>query len=170
MSALDGWIDVCCAGTWRDMGGREVALDEARLDRIIAAHAAADPAPVVVGHPKTDARAFAWVSGLRRTGDRLQAQLRDIAAPFREVVEAGRYAGRSIALQGDTLRHVGFLGGRAPAVSYYRAPLAILLPRAYGATPAGHDPHPVSTSIISRQWSLGPHSSAWLSARTCTRS
>lgn len=116
MSALDGWIDVFRAGTWRDMGGRDVALDEARFDRIVAAHAAADPAPVVVGHPKTDAPAFAWIDGLRRSGDRLQAKPRDIAQPFREAVEAGRYAGRSIALQGDTLRHLGFLGGRAPAV------------------------------------------------------
>ena len=32
------------------MGGREVALDETRLDRIGEAHAAADPASVVVGH------------------------------------------------------------------------------------------------------------------------
>ena len=116
MSALDGWIDVCRAGTWRDMAGREVALDEARFDRIVEAHAAADPAPVVVGHPETDAPAFAWIDGLRRSGDRLQAKLRDIAPAFREAVEAGRYAGRSIALQGDTLRHLGFLGGRAPAV------------------------------------------------------
>ena len=116
MSALDGWIDVCRTGTWRDSQGRTVPIDEGRLDRIVAAHGVADPAPVVVGHPETDAPAFAWVDGLRRTGDRLQAKLRDIAAPFREAVEAGRYAGRSIALQGDRLRHVGFLGGRAPAV------------------------------------------------------
>ncbi len=116
MSALDGWIDICRAGTWRDMAGRAVPLDADRLDRIVAAHAAADPAPVVVGHPETDAPAYAWIDGLRRVGDRLQARLRDIAPPFREAVEAGRYAGRSIALEGDRLRHVGFLGGRAPAV------------------------------------------------------
>ena len=79
MSALDGWIDVCRAGTWRDMAGRDVAIDEARLDRIVDAHAVADPAPVVVGHPETDAPAFAWIDGLRRVGDRLQAKLRDIA-------------------------------------------------------------------------------------------
>ena len=116
MSALDGWIDVCRAGNWRDARGREVALDESRFDRIVAAHGNADPAPVVVGHPETDAPAYAWIDGLRRSGDRLQAQLRDIAPAFRQAVEAGRYAGRSIALQGDTLRHLGFLGGRAPAV------------------------------------------------------
>ena len=116
MSALDGWIDICRAGTWRDMQGRAVSLDRDRLDRIIAAHAAADPAPIVVGHPEADAPAYAWVATLRRVGDRLQATLRDIAPAFREAVETGRYSGRSIALQGDTLRHVGFLGGRAPAV------------------------------------------------------
>ena len=116
MSALDGWIDVCRAGSWCDTQGCEVGLDEDRLDRIVAAHAAADPAPVVIGHPETDAPAYAWIDGLRRVGDRLQAKLRDIEPAFREAVEAGRYAGRSIALQGDMLRHVGFLGGRAPAV------------------------------------------------------
>ena len=75
MSALDGWIDICRAGTWRDMAGRAVPLDADRLDRIVAAHAAADPAPVVVGHPETDAPAYAWIDGLRRVGDRLQARL-----------------------------------------------------------------------------------------------
>ena len=116
MSALDGWIDICRAGDWRDIAGRDVRLDEDRLDRIVAAQSAADPAPVVVGHPEANAPAFGWVDSLRRVGDRLQAKLRDIAPAFREAVEAGRYAGRSIALQGDTLRHLGFLGGRAPAV------------------------------------------------------
>ncbi len=116
MSALDGWIDICRAGTWLDIAGREVTIDETRLDRIVAEHAAADPAPVVVGHPEADAPAYGWIESLRRVGDRLQATLRDIAPAFREAVEAGRYAGRSIALHGDTLRHLGFLGGRAPAV------------------------------------------------------
>ena len=117
MSALDGWIDVCRAGTWRDMGGREVTIGQDNLDRIAAAYATADPAPVVVGHPETDTPAYGWVEGVRRVGDRLQAKLRDIAPEFRAAVEAGRYASRSVALHGDTLRHVGFLGGAAPAVS-----------------------------------------------------
>ena len=116
MSALDGWIDICRAGTWRDMQGHDVRLDDDRLDRIAAAHADADPAPVVVGHPETDTPAYAWIDGLRRVGDRLQAKLRDIAPSFRQAVEEGRYSGRSIALEGDRLRHLGFLGGRAPAV------------------------------------------------------
>ena len=116
MSALDSWIDVCRTGTWRDASDREVEVSDAMLDGIVGAHREQDPVPVVVGHPATDAPAFAWVEGLRKTGDRLQAKFRDIAPAFREAVEAGRYAGRSIAIKEGKLRHVGFLGGRAPAV------------------------------------------------------
>lgn len=120
MSALDGWMDVCRAGVWRDMYGRECALTEADFDGIVARHAAGDPVPVVVGHPHTDDPAWGWVGAARRVGDRLQVRLRDLAPAFREAVEAGRYAGRSIALDegaaGLRLRHLGFLGGVAPAV------------------------------------------------------
>lgn len=42
MSALDGWFDVCRASTRRDMDGPEVALDEARFNRIVAGHAAGE--------------------------------------------------------------------------------------------------------------------------------
>ena len=116
MSALDGWIDVCRAGSWTDVSGRAVTLASADLDRIAAAYGTADPAPVVVGHPETDAPAWGWVAGLRRVGDRLQARLSAVAPAFRAAVEAGRYAGRSVALSGDRLVHLGFLGGAPPAV------------------------------------------------------
>ena len=128
MSALDGWIDVCRAGSWTDVSGRAVTLASADLDRIAAAYGSSDPAPVVVGHPETDAPAWGWVDGLRRVGDRLQARLRDIAPAFREAVEGGRYAGRSVALAGDRLVHLGFLGGAPPAVDG-------LSPTRFGAAP-----------------------------------
>ena len=114
--ALDGWIDVCRTGTWTDMHGHEAEVTLALLEAVVADYATADPAPVVVGHPETDAPAYGWVERLRVSGDRLQAQLGDLAPEFRAAVEAGRYGPRSIALQGDRLRHVAFLGGRAPAV------------------------------------------------------
>ena len=116
MSALDGWIDVARTGTWQDMTGRRVEIDDAYLDRIVAAYADADPAPVVVGHPTDDAPAYGRVSNLRRTGDRLQAKLTKLMPAFRDAVEADRYSGRSVALVGDRLRHLAFLGGRAPAI------------------------------------------------------
>ena len=117
MSALDGWIDVCRAGTWTDTHNRRVTVSASDFDQMVAGYSAQDPAPVVVGHPSTDAPAYAWVSSLRRVGDRLQAQLRDIAPAFRAAVESNQYAGRSIAATADNrLVHLGFLGGRAPAV------------------------------------------------------
>ena len=44
------------------------------------------------------------------------------------------------------------------------------LPRLRRPAPAGPDPHSVAISISSRQWSLGPHSSTLLRARTLTLS
>ena len=116
MSALDGWIDVCRVGTWRDAMGRDVTITTDLFDQIVAKFGADDPVPMVVGHPKTDAPAYGYVEALRRTGDRLQAKFRDIMPAFRAAVEAGAYTGRSIALRAGQLRHVGWLGGRAPAV------------------------------------------------------
>ena len=116
LSALDGWIDVARAGTWRDMEGREVKLTADTLAAIAADYGQADPAPVVVGHPKDDAPAYGWVDRLRVTGDRLQARLCDIAPAFRDAVARGTYRGRSVALREGRLAHLGFLGGRAPAI------------------------------------------------------
>ena len=117
MSVLDGWFDVCRSGIWRDTAGLAVSLDKDRLDRIVAAHASADPPRVVIGQPHGDApAAIARVNGLRRSGDRLQATLHDFEPAFRRAVEAGRYGGLSIALQGDRLLCIGFVeAGEAAA-------------------------------------------------------
>ena len=114
--ALDDWIDICRTGTSIDMHGREAEVTLALLEAVAADYATADPAPVVVDHPEADASAYGRVERLRVSGDRLQAKLSDLAPEFRAAVEAGRYGSRSIALQGDRLRHVAFLGGRPPAV------------------------------------------------------
>ncbi len=132
LSALDSWFDVCRTGTHTDMNNTTFTLSEGDLARIAAAYATSDPAPVVVGHPETDAPAWGWVDGLRVVGDTLQAKLTRLDDAFRAAVEAGRYAGRSVAIDRDdtggwSLRHIGFLGGVAPAVqglspAMFRAP------------------------------------------------
>lgn len=116
MSALDGWIDVCRTGLWIDVRGNEVDVTDGMLSALAEGYRSADPAPVVIGHPETDAPAWGWIDELRVVGDRLQAKLRDIAPQFRQAVTAGRYAGRSLSFTGDKVRHLAFLGGRAPAV------------------------------------------------------
>ncbi len=132
LSALDSWFDVCRTGTHTDMHNTTFTLSEGDLARIAAAYATSDPAPVVVGHPETDAPAWGRVDGLRVVGDTLQAKLTRLDDAFRAAVEAGRYAGRSVAIDRDdtggwSLRHIGFLGGVAPAVqglspAMFRAP------------------------------------------------
>ena len=120
-SALDGWMDVFRTGEHTDSSGDKRTWNEAELDSMAASHDTADPVPVVVGHPETDAPAYGWVDKVRRVGDRLQAKLKDIDPGFRALAESGRYGPRSVALDksddGWRLRHLGFLGAAAPAVS-----------------------------------------------------
>lgn len=120
MSALDGWIDIFRAGEHTDSEGNKRTWTQADLDGMVRAHDHGDPAPVVVGHPSVDAPAYGWAAAVRRVGDRLQARLERINPKFREAVEAGSYAGRSVSIMrtatGFRVRHIGFLGGTAPAV------------------------------------------------------
>ena len=143
MSALDGWVDVCRTGLWTDANRQKVIITEAMLDGYVAANATQDAVPVVIGHPEQDAPAYGWVSALRRSGDRLQAQFRDLDEGFRAAVEAGRYVNRSIAIKGGALRHVGFLGARLPAVSGL-APTRFASPASEAICLAAPEPSPAS--------------------------
>lgn len=121
-------IEIFRVGRHRPMDGQPVDITP---DMIEAAAAQYDPAkheaPVVIGHPKTDAPAYAWVSGLQVQGDGLFATLRDVDDQFAETVRAGRFKKISAAFWSPdapdnpvsgvlSLRHVGFLGAAVPAV------------------------------------------------------
>lgn len=120
MSALDGWIDIFRTGEHTDSAGNKRTWTAAELDGMVHAHEHGDSAPVVVGHPSGDAPAYGWAAAFRRVGDRLQARLERINPKFREAVEAGSYAGRSVSIvrtqAGFRVRHIGFLGGTPPAI------------------------------------------------------
>lgn len=120
-------IEILRAGRHTDHGGRAVTFSSRDLDELAASY---DPrvhrAPVVVGHPKTDAPAYGWTEGLRRNGDVLEA-LVDLSEPFKDVIRAGHYQTRSasIYLPGSAgnptpgrmhLKHIGFLGAQPPAI------------------------------------------------------
>ena len=90
-------------------------------------------APAVIGHPKMDAPAYAWVKGLQLDGDVLKAELDQIHPEFAEMVTDGRFKKVSASFylanspdnpkQGSLyLRHVGFLGAMPPAVKGLRNP------------------------------------------------
>jgi hypothetical protein len=79
-----------------------------------------DEAPIVVGHPIDNSPAYGWVSSLEVTEDgKLVADAPDekLHPDFLSAVQEGRYKKRSISLTPEgKLRHIGFLGGAAPAV------------------------------------------------------
>ncbi len=67
-------IAIARTGTFTDSAGREQKFTEADLDSIAASY---DPkkseAPLVFGHPTTDAPAYGWVESLKREGEKLFA-------------------------------------------------------------------------------------------------
>lgn len=124
-------IEVFRPGTFSPMQGGSLSFSNADLKAIADAYAPETaPAPIVVGHPSTDAPAFGWADSFEfdATEERLYANLSDIDAEFAEAVQAGRYRKVSLSffppdhsanpVPGTWYpKHVGFLGGAAPAVS-----------------------------------------------------
>ncbi|MCB1022067.1 MAG: hypothetical protein KDC27_19200 [Acidobacteria bacterium] len=116
---LDGWIEVFRAGA--HPGHRPFTVAE--VEAIAKSY---DPtfheAPVVIGHPKTDAPAWGWIEKLEAAGGVLRAKLKQVSPEFAELVASGRFKKRSAAFyldlggRGLYLRHVGFLGAEPPAV------------------------------------------------------
>lgn len=117
---LRGWVEIFRAGTHKDSKGREFTASEADLDQIVANHKLG-AAPAVIGHPKQDGPAYAWVGDLMRKGASLFSKFADINPAFDDGVALGAYRNRSISLVNDPehglrLRHVGWLGAVPPAI------------------------------------------------------
>ncbi len=116
------WFEVFRTGTQTDSEGNSRSWTEADLDSIVANHSSEAAAPLVVGHPKTNDPAYGWTDALKREGDLLLAKATGVADEFAAAVEARHYPKRSVSLVGDgnggyQLRHIGFLGAVAPAIS-----------------------------------------------------
>lgn len=123
-------IEVFRPGTFKAMQG--MSLTYSAADLLAAADAydfATAPAPIVVGHPQTDAPAFGWVESFDYDAqtERLYANVGELEPAFSEAVKAGRYKKVSLSffhpenghnpVPGTWYpKHVGFLGGAAPAV------------------------------------------------------
>jgi len=127
MSELAGWLEVFRAGDYGEKGSYTAEM----LAQIAGDyHPALHEAPVVVGHPEHDKPAYAWVDGLRvrRNGAAvLEAHLAQVDPEFEQLVKAGRFKQRSIALYTQFpqtgrpyLRHLGFLGAQPPEVKGLR--------------------------------------------------
>lgn len=130
-AALTARVEVFRPGTFRPMAGDPIRYSAADLRAIADAYDfATAPAPVVVGHPETDAPAYGWIESFDydAASERLFANLTDIDPAFAELVKAGRYRKVSMAYFSPSQphnpvpgtwypKHLGFLGAAAPAVS-----------------------------------------------------
>jgi len=85
------------------------------------------PAPLVVGHPSDNTPAYGWVARLVAEGDDLYAEVGTIDPLLADAIRVGMYRKISASLYLPEsavnpvpgvlyLRHVGLLGGAAPAV------------------------------------------------------
>lgn len=125
---LTARIEVFRPGTFKPMEGAAITYSAADLRAIADAYdPATAPAPIVVGHPDTDAPAYGWVDSFEYADDRLMANLHQIEPQFAEMVRAGRFKKVSMALFGPDQghnpapgtwypKHIGFLGAAAPGV------------------------------------------------------
>jgi len=127
---LTARIEVFRPGTFTPMGGRPITFSAADLRAIADAYdPETAPAPVVVGHPETDAPAFGWAKGFEYDSDaeRLVAVVHEIEPAFAELVKAGRLKKVSMKYFAPSQahnpvpgtwypKHIGFLGAAAPAV------------------------------------------------------
>lgn len=121
-------IEILRVGSFTDIRDREVLVTASDLAEMAANYDAInEPAPAVVGHPKTDDPAYGWAGKLSVVGDKLVAELAEVEPEFKALVDAGRFkrVSASFYTKADPnspkpgqyyLKHIGFLGAKAPAV------------------------------------------------------
>lgn len=128
VSLPDG-IEIFAAGTRTADDGTVHTITEADLAACVAAYdPAVHEAPHTVGHPKSNAPAYGWISRLAVENGVLKiAEHKQVEPQFAELVDAGRVKKRSASFYHPTdptnpkpgiwyLRHVGWLGAQPPAV------------------------------------------------------
>lgn len=121
-------IEILKPGSFTDVNGVRVTFTPRDIEELVATYdAACDPAPAVIGHPKTDDPAYAWTESLSLQNGRVVAQIGQIDPGFENMVSAGRYKRISPSIYPRShpanpapgkyyLKHIGFLGAAPPAI------------------------------------------------------
>ncbi len=120
-------------GKHRDSRGRELEFSAETLQAAVAAYdPALHEAPIVIGHPRDNAPAYGWVSGIKLDDSgNVFAEPAQVNEDFAELVRAGAYKKISASWYlpdapenpkpgAYYLRHVGFLGAQPPAIKGLR--------------------------------------------------
>ncbi len=121
-------LEIFKAGTHTDMSGQRLTFTEDDLKASVAAY---DPAlfaaPLVVGHPKLNDPAYGWLASAATDGELMTGTAQDVDAEFAEMVNNKRFPKISTSFFHPNspsnpkpgvwyIRHIGFLGAKAPAV------------------------------------------------------
>lgn len=128
-------IEIFRAGKRLDAHGNEFDITVENLKQVVDSYNPAyHEAPIVIGHPKMNTPAYAWVESVSLDGDVLKATLKQIDPEFNELVKSGKYKKVSASFYTPdspsnphkgawSLRHVGFLGAMPPAVKGLKEPI-----------------------------------------------
>jgi hypothetical protein len=121
------WIEIFRSGVHFDSAGRSNHYTADDVEAIAIKYNEAlekdesSIAPLVKGHPESNAPAYGWIERLARRGQRLYAKLKELSPEIIKNVRNGMFKKISIALYPDfMLRHVGLLGAVPPAVKGMR--------------------------------------------------
>ena len=113
------WLEVFKTGTHTSGNGITKTYTDADLDNIATRYNTQEShdAPLVLGHPATDAPAYGWAKELKAAGGKLLAYVDQVSDDVVNAVKMGAYKKVSIALYPDgLLRHIGLLGATPPAI------------------------------------------------------
>lgn len=117
------WIEIFKTGLHTDSNGQTQQFTAEDLDKIVQTYNSnikdnpSNLAPVVKGHPESNAPSYGWVEQLARRGTILLANLKDLSSELVGDIQAKRFQKVSISLYPNfMLRHIGMLGSATPAV------------------------------------------------------
>ena len=116
---MQNLCEIFRCGEHTDSKGRKVNVTEKTLDEIVSNFETNNPdVPICIGHPQNSAPAYGWVNSVKRIGDKLYCDFKQVQSEFKEAVNKGLFKTRSISYdpRTNTLRHIAFLGAQAPAI------------------------------------------------------
>ena len=111
MSKKFDWMPILRTGTFKDKNKQTVSIDEATLDKIVAATDLNAEPQFVIEHPSFDKIGFGTIEKLKRVGNYLFALPKKVEDKFKNAVNSGKLPGRSVTLDKKdfSLRNISFL-------------------------------------------------------------
>ena len=117
------WVEILKCGSYKDSEERPMVVTPATIDEWVREY---DPKIIKilisVGPVKDDSPAWAWVEELKRDGNVLFANLRDVVPEFAKMLQAKAFSKRSVTFRGfnfDRIKIISFLGAEPPELKAF---------------------------------------------------